>query len=272
MNDLSASAVEEHLRRVGAAGRPIVVREVTGSTNDDARSAAAAGAPHGAVFLADMQTLGRGRSGHAWHSPPGENVYLSMVLRPRVSASSLPSITPAVGVAVARVLEARLEGRAPVWVKWPNDVFAGPRGEARKLAGVLLEGQLRGSEVESVTAGVGVNVRSRAFPAELVDRATSLSLLGAEELERASIAAELIAAFDATIARYEVDRLASFMEDIARLDLLRGRRVTVAGVSGVAAGVDAEGRLLVRDDEGRVAAVATGEVGERAGTAFGNEQ
>ena len=74
---------------------------------------------------------------------------------------------PAAWDELARAIEARLAGRAPVWVKWPNDVLAGPPDDARKLAGVLVEAQLRDAEVTSLVIGVGVNVRTSAFPAEL---------------------------------------------------------------------------------------------------------
>jgi BirA family biotin operon repressor/biotin-[acetyl-CoA-carboxylase] ligase len=257
LSDLSAGAVERALDALGAAvGRPLSVRAVTGSTNDDARAAAASGAPHGAAFLADAQTKGRGRGGHTWHSPPGENLYLSLLLRPKVPPASVAPVTLAVGVAVARVVEQIVAGRAPVWVKWPNDVLAGDR---RKLAGVLVEGQLRGELVSSLVVGVGMNVRASAFPEEIAGRATSLALLGCEGLDRSAIAAALIAGIGAAVARFEVDRLASFRDDLARLDALRGARVEVGGVRGVAEGIDGEGRLLVRG-EGGVARVVSGEV------------
>lgn len=261
MNDLSAAAIGRALDGLGAVvGRPLVVKAETGSTSDDARAAAAAGAPHGAAFVADAQTRGRGRGGHTWHSPAGENVYLSMVARPRLGAATIAPITLAVGVAIARVLEARLAGGPPLWLKWPNDVLAGPAAHKRKLAGVLVEGQLRGSEVTSLVIGVGVNVRAAAFPDELAARATSLALLGAVDLDRAVIAAEILAAVGAAVARFEVDRLASFLPDLTRLDALRGARVEIAGARGVAAGIDADGRLLVRGEGGELTPVVTGEV------------
>lgn len=269
MSDLSAEAIAAALDRLGASvGRPLVVTAETGSTNDDARAAAGAGAPHGAAFVTDAQRQGRGRGGHTWHSPAGENVYLSMVARPRVGAATIAPITLAVGVAIARVMEARLGDRAPVWLKWPNDVLAGPPAEKRKLAGVLVEGQLRGNEVASLVIGAGVNVRATAFPAELRARATSLALLGAAELDRSVLAAELLAGIGAAVARFQDDRLASFLPDLARLDALRGALVEIAGLRGEAAGIDAEGRLLVRGEDGGITPVVTGEVrllGERAG-------
>jgi BirA family biotin operon repressor/biotin-[acetyl-CoA-carboxylase] ligase len=258
VNDLSAEGIARGLNLLGSsAGRPLTVARVTASTNDDARAAAAAGAPHGAAFVADAQTKGRGRGGHAWHSPAGENLYFSMLARPRVSAASIPKVALAVGVAVARALEQVTAERAPLWVKWPNDVLAGP--DKKKLAGVLVEGQLRGSEVTSVVAGVGVNVHATSFPPDIAARATSLALLGVPGLDRSMLAARLLAAVGEAILRFEESGLASFSEDLARLDALRGARVEVSGARGTVEGIDGEGRLLVRT-EGGLTPVVSGQV------------
>jgi BirA family transcriptional regulator, biotin operon repressor / biotin---[acetyl-CoA-carboxylase] ligase len=265
VSDLSAEAVARALDRLGASvGRPLVVAGETASTNDDARVAAAAGAPHGAAFLADAQTAGRGRGGHTWHSPPGENLYISMIARPRVPASSVAPVALVVGVAIARVIEAR---GVPVWIKWPNDVLAGEAREgepailsAKKLAGVLVEGQLKGGEVTSLVIGAGVNVRARSFPPEIAARATSLAILGVQDLDRSTLAAEILAGVGAAVARFEADRLDGFLADLGQFDALVGARVEVSGVRGVASGIDDDGLLLVRRDNGVMARVGTGEV------------
>ncbi|XXX80566.1 biotin--[acetyl-CoA-carboxylase] ligase [Sorangium sp. So ce134] len=268
MRRLDAAAIERELARLGASlGRPLAVTAETASTNDDARSAAAAGAPHGAAFLADAQTQGRGRGGRAWHSPPGENLYLSVVLRPGLPASSVAPIALVMGLAVASVVDrrlaprSRLGGGAEVRLKWPNDVLVG----GRKLAGILVEAQLRGDAVSSVIVGVGLNVHASSFPPELSGRATSLAMLGIDDVPRELLAAELLQAIGDAAARFEAGRLAPFAEDLARMDWLRGRRVEIAGVAGVAAGIDPEGHLLIRGEDGVLRAVAAGEVSVVAG-------
>jgi BirA family biotin operon repressor/biotin-[acetyl-CoA-carboxylase] ligase len=267
VNDLAEEAIARELTGLGGPpDLPVSVLAVTRSTNDDARDAAARGAAHGSLFVADAQTAGRGRGGHAWYSPAGENLYLSVVLRPRLPAASVAPVTLAVGVAVARALERALESagaRAALWVKWPNDVLAGV--ERRKLAGVLAEGQLRGNEVTSLVVGVGVNVHGTSFPPELGDRATSLALLGARTVSRSALAARLARAITEAVASYEGTRLASFAADLARLDALRGAPVEVGALSGTACGIDADGRLLVAS-EGRVTPVVSGEVSTRLST------
>jgi len=255
--DLDAARIEEELLRLGAAvAGPLSVAAVTGSTNDDARRAAAAGAPHGATFLADAQTAGRGRGGHVWHSPPGENLYLSIVLRPAVAPADIAPITLAIGLAVARVAMRGLRGADRIGLKWPNDVYA----DGRKLAGVLVEGQLRGDRVASLVAGIGLNVNARSFPPELAQRATSLALLGVDARDRSQLAAALIAEVGRLVALYEEARLGPMLAEIRALDALRGREVDVGGTRGVAVGIDDAGRLLLRDAAGAVHAVVSGEV------------
>jgi BirA family transcriptional regulator, biotin operon repressor / biotin---[acetyl-CoA-carboxylase] ligase len=264
---LDGAAIERELARLGASlGRPLSVVAQTGSTNEDARHAALAGAPHGATFVADAQTTGRGRGGHRWHSPPGENLYLSVILRPRLLARNVAPIALVIGVAVASVVEhwlslhARRDGldlrSMDVRLKWPNDVLAG----GRKLSGILVEGQLRDDGVSSLVVGVGLNVGARSFPPEIEDRATSLALLGCDELSRELLAAALLSAIGDASARFEVDQLDPFAEDLARLDWLRGRCINVGGVAGVASGIDVDGHLLIRTAEGAIRAVAAGEV------------
>lgn len=255
-SDLDGAAITRSLLLHDPAwSAPVHVVPTTRSTNDDARRAAAAGEVAGAAFLADAQSGGRGRGGHVWHSPPGENLYLTVVLRPRIAATALSPVTLALGVAVARVVEDAIARRDAVAIKWPNDVLV----DGRKVAGVLVEGQLRGDRVQSLVAGVGLNVHARSFPPPLDDRATSLILAGATRLDRSALAAALIAGFVTASARFEAEGLAAFLADLERRDALAGRRVRVGGLVGLAVGVDVSGALRLRDDHGCVHAVVAGE-------------
>lgn len=258
MSDLDPARIERELDRLGALiGRPLVVAAVTGSTNDDAKEAALRGAPHGAAFLADAQRSGRGRGGHVWHSPPGENLYMSVVLRPRLKADRVPQVALVTGVLAARVAARFVgEGAERIGVKWPNDMFAG----GRKLGGILVEGRLRGASVSHVVVGLGLNVGTLEFPAELADRATSLLRLGCERVDRSVLAAALLAEVGAGLAVFEAAGLAPFLSELSARDVLRGASVEVGGERGVAEGIDHDGRLLIRREGGSLARVASGEV------------
>ncbi|MDI1451963.1 biotin--[acetyl-CoA-carboxylase] ligase [Polyangium sp. 6x1] len=260
MNDLDPLRIEAELERLGASAfRPVVV-PVTASTNDDARRAAAAGAPHGAVFLADAQSKGRGRSGHAWHSPAGENLYLSVVLRPKLALHALPPLALVLGVCVARIVDEVLGATAAsglrAGVKWPNDVLV----DGKKLAGLLVETALRGGAIDAVVAGIGLNVHTSSFPDDLATRATSLHALGGRALDRSAIAARLLAEIGRTVRAFEADGLAPFLTELDQRDVLRGVSVDVSGIAGTAAGIDREGYLRVITSDGAAHRIGSGSV------------
>ncbi|MEQ1892977.1 MAG: biotin--[acetyl-CoA-carboxylase] ligase [Planctomycetota bacterium] len=157
------------------------------STSERALVEIAAGrARHGDVHVAAEQSAGRGRRGASWVSAPGEGLYLSLVLLP-ASAPRPTALTMGAGLAVLEAVHAL--GARAARLKWPNDVLApDARGPAATLAGILVESRGLDPARPHAVVGVGLNVRQRAFPAELErERAvTSLALLGCEvELERA---------------------------------------------------------------------------------------
>ena len=133
------------------------------STNDVAVDAGRAGAAHGWAVRAKIQTAGRGRRGHSWHSPEG-SLYLSIVLRPQVAMQNLMGLPAVTGLGVLDALESiGLQGR--VGLKWPNDIVSMPREIRtphssqfnRKLVGILVEA--RSSEAGAfAVAGVGINI------------------------------------------------------------------------------------------------------------------
>ena len=228
--------------RLAELGEPLslAVTERTGSTNDDARTAAQAGAPDGSAFVTSEQTDGRGRGANRWHSPVAENVYLSVVLRPQMSAKKMSALTLAVGVEVARVADAQLtDPRSKL--KWPNDIYV----DDRKLGGILVESTLQGNKPPVVVVGVGLNVSTREFPPVLAEVATSLAIAGAQSLDRDRVAAELIAGIREAGRRFATDGLAPYLSELRHRDWLKGRAVEVDGVSGTAEGIDQSGRLLI---------------------------
>src|SRR5262245_30528802 len=175
-------------------GRTYEWHAVCASTSDLAAERARAGATAGLVICADAQTGGRGRLGRSWHSPAGENLYFSLLLRPARPAAEIPPLTLLAGAAVARAV-------APLGVsprlKWPNDVqLVEGDGTRRKLAGVLTEMASAGNRVEHVVVGVGINVNATAFPPELADRATSLRGALGRIIDRAEILSAVLNAFE----------------------------------------------------------------------------
>jgi BirA family biotin operon repressor/biotin-[acetyl-CoA-carboxylase] ligase len=254
----------------------------TGSTNDDCRALAAAGAPEGAVVLASAQTAGKGRLGRTWASPEG-GVYLSALLRPPLAVADAGPLALVVGIGVARGLASL---GADVGLKWPNDVLAlgpgepggttGPGGPASvagarparpagKIAGVLLESMSEGERLSWVVAGVGIDVRRPPTPA--AGAAYLDDVAGPRPLAR--VAAAVLDGVAASYERFLDAGFAALAEEYASLSVLDGRVVRVSDrdgrpvADGVARGVDATGRLMVETAGGPVA-VASGDVTLRA--------
>lgn len=256
MKDLDAERIREEIARLRPGFVPqVLVLDQTASTNDDARRAASDGAGVGTAFFAEQQSAGRGRSGSAWHSPPGENLYFSVVLRPRVEPQALPPLALVLGLIVARVVDEALAPTSSIvaGVKWPNDVIVA----GKKISGLLLETSFRGGKLDAVIAGIGLNVHTASFPEELAERATSLCMLGATRLDRSLLAARLLVGIQDATERFEQHALAPFLDELRWRDVLLDVPLQVGELRGVGAGLDLDGSLLVRDASGALSRVAS---------------
>ena len=218
-------------------GLPRLHLRSTDSTNERARVLARAGAPHGTLVTAAEQTAGRGRQGRSWSAPPGRALLMSLVLR------ELDTLLPAAGaVAVADVVG------DDAAIKWPNDVLL--RGG--KLAGILVEARpTSGWAVMGI--GFNVAVRREDLPPELRDSAATLGL-EPDALEP-TLDALLVA-----LARRLRERPETLLAAYRERDALLGRQIRWQRGAGVAAGIDAVGRLLVDCEDGTRAALQAGEV------------
>jgi len=224
-------------------GRPHHHFRSVGSTNQLARESAAAGAADGTLFTAEEQTAGRGRQGRLWSSPAGAAVAWSVVIRREIE---VPGTLPLrIGIGVCEALEEL--GAEEVTMKWPNDIWIA----GRKCAGILVEARPQDGWA---VAGVGLNlsIPDDGFPPELHGRATSLG--GGVTFDQA------VAALNGQVGARVDAPLGDTLEQFSRRDALRGRTVTWAQGSGVAAGIDREGNLLVESPAGCLSALNAGEV------------
>jgi BirA family biotin operon repressor/biotin-[acetyl-CoA-carboxylase] ligase len=241
-------------------GRRCEVLASCPSTNDRAAALGREGAPEGLVVLADAQTGGRGRLGRTWHSPPGENLYLSLLLRPACTPAALPPLTLAAGVAVTQALAAL--GLQPL-LKWPNDVLLPVGGGQRKVAGILTEMATERERIRHVVVGLGLNVNTASFPPELEARATSLRLATGQPQDRGALVAAVLNAFEPAYDQLMSEGAAACLAAFrARAALPRPCRVERDGtvLEGTALDVDGDGALLVRDGRGEIHRVLSGEI------------
>jgi BirA family biotin operon repressor/biotin-[acetyl-CoA-carboxylase] ligase len=230
------------------------------STNSHARRLAEQGAPEGEVVVAESQTHGRGRLGRPWVSPPYINLYLSVILRPKLPPTDAPQITLMAAVALAEALAPFI----PVIpsIKWPNDILA----EGRKLAGILTESACHDDRIDFVILGIGVNVNYavESMPDSIRKHATSLITLGGASVCRESVLRRLIQDLDRCYGELEetgFQALAPRWE--ARFEL-RGKKVRVEMtdriISGTATGIDRNGALVLEDSRGGIQRVVAGDV------------
>jgi BirA family biotin operon repressor/biotin-[acetyl-CoA-carboxylase] ligase len=234
------------------------------STNDLAAAEARTGAPAGTLVTADEQTAGRGRLGRTWHAAPGENLTFSFVLRPGRPAPEIPTLTLLAGAAVAQALaELGFSAR----LKWPNDVLLrvneGGAGRARKVAGILTEAATVGSEVSHVVVGIGLNVNVADFPSDLAARATSLRLVRGTPLPRGDVLACLLARLEAAADDFQQrgpEAATALWDAYADRELRCRARLDGHDVEGVPDGVSADGSLRLRDDDGIIHRVMSGEI------------
>jgi BirA family transcriptional regulator, biotin operon repressor / biotin---[acetyl-CoA-carboxylase] ligase len=226
----------------------LIILDRTASTSDVARDAATRGLPEGVVVIADEQTSGRGQRGRRWLAPAGENLLLSVLLRPQVAPADTFLLSALTASAVATAIKSTT-GLRPM-LKWPNDVLA----SNRKVAGILVETSI--SDLVDI-AVVGIGLNANWYPTDLepgAAPATSLRDQVGHQVSRARLAStvlsELFRRYRALIAG---DRQSLWLEWRDQL-VEPGRRITVHDETGrwngEARGVMPTGELIVVDDAG----------------------
>jgi BirA family biotin operon repressor/biotin-[acetyl-CoA-carboxylase] ligase len=240
-------------------GRKLQVLSAVPSTQDVARDLAEAGAPEGTLVLAEQQTQGRGRLGRAWVSPPGKGVWMSLLLRPRVPLPLAPQLTLLAAVALCRGI--RKVAPLPIGIKWPNDLLV----DGRKISGILLESAAEDERLKYVIVGMGISVNLEAedFPPEVLKKAISLRMALSRPLDRAEVVASVLAEFESLYELYGEQGFGPIRA------LWEARSVTLSQpvrlqapegtVEGTAEELDELGGLRVRQADGTVRTVYTGE-------------
>ena len=236
------------LRQRGCAiGEPLHYFTTTSSTNDEAKQAAALGASHGSLFIAESQSAGRGRRGKTWHAEANRHLLASILLRPRKPGANPSALTLVVGVALHRALQPLLPKRvAPgLGIKWPNDL----EHDGRKLAGILVEGQLGADGQFVAVVGFGINMSPLQLPAEERARPISLRELGVQ-LSRESVLCEVLATLDQALHDFAQSGLAAVVKYVNQHNALHDAEVTVEGIQGRVVAIGAGGQLLVQTSHG----------------------
>jgi BirA family biotin operon repressor/biotin-[acetyl-CoA-carboxylase] ligase len=230
------------------------------STNTVAFRLAMNGAQEGEVVVVESQAAGKGRMGRRWESPPGVNIYLSIILRPPFPPNKMPLITLMTAVACAESIE-EVTGVLPS-IKWPNDLLIGEK----KLGGILTEADLELDRINFVVVGIGINVNMprSAFPPSIRDTATSLQEALGKQVSRVTLIQALFRRFELWYKRFKEDRGEEIRRRWEELSQIRGKEVAMAFmgemVQGMALEIDADGALLVQEAGGAVKRIVAGDV------------
>jgi BirA family transcriptional regulator, biotin operon repressor / biotin---[acetyl-CoA-carboxylase] ligase len=225
-----------------------------GSTMTEASRLAGEGCESGTVVGADEQTAGQGRYGRAWHSEPGAGLYVSVVLRNRFPADTLPVVTLALGLAASEAILKACDVSTDL--RWPNDVLI----QSKKCAGILT--QLEGP---AIIAGIGINVNHAAFPDELSAIATSLRIATGRVHSREQLLVDLVLSVTSFCSLLEQQGREPVLKMFSRASsFVYGRRVYVdqgnAMLHGTTAGLDPSGFLMLRADDGKQSLILAGGV------------
>ena len=245
-------------QRIGR-GHIICFRE-TGSTNEVAFRLAEEGAAEGTVVIADCQNHGKGRLGRRWESPPGVNLYCSVILRPDIMPLQASQLTFLSAVAVAEAIEETSPIRPSI--KWPNDLLV--RG--KKVAGLLNEMSAETEKVNFIILGIGININMKEsqFPPDLRHPATSLEIEAGHPTNRLALTRNLLRSLDRLYDAYLRDGYEPIRAAWLRHADMIGRAIRVSYLdkeaTGEAAGIDDDGALLLRHGDGRLERVLAGDV------------
>ncbi|MDH5768972.1 MAG: biotin--[acetyl-CoA-carboxylase] ligase [Nitrospirota bacterium] len=244
----------------GEIGREIFFYETVGSTNTIATQLAEKGAQEGTVVLADSQEKGRGRLGRHWVSPPGVNVYMSIILRPKIKPEDVTLLTIMAAVGCTSALR-KMTG-LNVTIKWPNDLTVSDK----KIGGILTEVKTAPERIIFAIMGIGINVNmdSNAFPDEIKQIATSVKNETDRLYPREIIIAEV---FNEISPRYKTlneMKKNMLLSEWQKMTSTLGRKVQVIigneTFTGLAESIDDDGMLKLRLPDGMLKKISTGDI------------
>jgi BirA family transcriptional regulator, biotin operon repressor / biotin---[acetyl-CoA-carboxylase] ligase len=249
--------IDRHLA-TRVIGRKVIYKESVDSTNLLAFRLALAGEPEGSVVVAESQNSGKGRLGRIWFSPKAKNLYLSVILRPRIHPSRIYPVTFLSSLAVYDTIEAL--GVRPS-LKWPNDVLI----EGKKVCGTLLELSTEAEMVKFVVVGIGLNINMKhsEMSEEIREKATSLSGEAKKVFERPAVCGMLLSNLEKYYGIFMEkgeSEICGIWEERAAV---KGKYLEIVQMGelhkGISVGVDRDGAMLL-DENGTVKKIIAGDV------------
>lgn len=241
-------------------GKEIIFFETVGSTNTAAMEFAAKGYPDGTVVIADAQTRGKGRLGRTWVSPPGRNLYMSIILKPEIPPRDATVLTLMSAVACTSAIKKLT--LVPVSIKWPNDLIV----RNKKLGGILTEIRADMDRIITAIIGIGININleTEDMPDDIKTLATSIKLETGESHSRTIFAVEILKEIDKWYDTLIKLGKKTIIEEWLQLSSTIGQTVKVttgdAVITGIAEGIDSEGVLILKLPDASLKKISAGDL------------
>ncbi|MBS5302898.1 MAG: biotin--[acetyl-CoA-carboxylase] ligase [Clostridia bacterium] len=235
-------------------GHSLFIYDETDTTNNRAKESNTS--PDGSVFIAEVQTHGKGSRGRGWTSPRGIGIWHSILLKPEISPLEVSQITLVAGLAVCKAIGLNS------MIKWPNDIVI----NGKKICGILTEMSAEINMVNYVVCGIGVNVNTESFDDDIADKATSMFIESGHKYVRNELIAKLLNEFEYYYKKFLDGGLSAILDEYKKCCVTLGREVNVIfkneTVRGTAVDVDENGSLAVQTENG-IIHVTSGEVSVR---------
>jgi BirA family biotin operon repressor/biotin-[acetyl-CoA-carboxylase] ligase len=260
-NDFLSPDVIKNKLRTKFIGKEIRYFDETGSTNDIAKELARKDASEGLLVLAETQTSGRGRLGRIWQSPPG-GIWLSLMLRPKLTPQEAPKLTFVGAIAVATAIRnLGLDAK----IKWPNDVLV----NSRKICGILTEMEAEMDVLHYVVVGIGINANfdRNNLPEDIQQTATTLKSELNSTISRNAFISQLLNEFEQSYLLFLEKGFPPILNEWKKLSCILGEAVHVyigdKIIDGTAIDVDQSGALMLKLDNGSIEKIFSGDVSVR---------
>lgn len=245
------------------AGRTVVYFDEIDSTNTRAKLIAEEGAVHGTLVVAEQQNAGKGRRGRAWTSPKGSGIWMTLILKPNILPQSASMVTLIAALAIAKSIKKRYDLDAKI--KWPNDIVV----NGKKVCGILTEMSSDIETINHIVIGMGINANTQTFPEDIQDKATSISREKENEtIARSSLIADIMEEMENLLDTFfETENLAFMKEEYEDYLVNIDRKVRIlepkSEYTGTALGIETNGDLIVKLEDGTIKKVMSGEVSVR---------
>lgn len=261
-NTLNCEEIRENLN-TKYIGREILFFDKIDSTNTKAKEFSNMGKNQGTIIIADEQTKGRGRLGKSWSSPKGEGIWMSIILKPEIEPKEATKLTQ---IAAAAVWEGLNKIGIETKIKWPNDIVL----NGKKVCGILTEMSGEQNKLKYIIVGIGINVNtdSSKFPEEILNSATSLKVETGKRIKRETLIAMILNSFENLYEEFiKKDSVETVMKICKEKSALIGKEVIVMMKDQQkevkAIDINEDGELLVKDREGNITKIISGEVSVR---------